>query len=91
MANIILPQVNILDTVSDNTNLLVEQSGTINRYPISDLDIGGGDVTIDLDGNAISDGTNPINADTLGGNLPEHYATMNDLEVLRQEILGGAW
>ena len=97
MANIILPQVNILDTVSDNTNLLVEQSGTINRYPISDLDIGGGDVTIDLDGNAISDGTNPINADTLGGYSADEYVKRDQLSdftptnsvELNYSIVGG--
>lgn len=32
-----------------------------------------------------------INADTLGGKLPQEYATIDELEALRQEILGGAW
>lgn len=139
MANIVLLAVPVLSEIDDSTKLLIEQAGEINRYPISDLDIGGGDITIEIDPIAkekpqfplystsnnthfyplttadqviLDDGgrldeeiskyltinldgeaaqPNLINADTFGGNLPEHYATMNDLEVLRQEILGGAW
>ena len=52
MENIVLPKVNILSEINDSTNLMVEHNGEINRYPISDLDIGGGDVTIDLSGSS---------------------------------------
>lgn len=40
MANIILPAVPVLSEINDSTKLLIEQAGEINRYPISDLDIG---------------------------------------------------
>jgi hypothetical protein len=48
MANIILPAVPVLNEIDDSTKLLIEQAGEINRYPISDLDIGGGDITIEI-------------------------------------------
>ena len=47
--NIILPKVNVLDTVITTANILVEQNGEINRYPISNLDIDGGDISVNLD------------------------------------------
>ena len=49
MANIVLPAVPVLSEIDDSTKLLIEQAGEINRYPISDLDIGGGDITIEID------------------------------------------
>ena len=86
MANIILPAVPVLNEIDDSTKLLIEQAGEINRYPISDLDIGGGDVTIDLNspgGDSINTG-NPINADTLGGKPASDYVLKDEL------ILDGA-
>ena len=82
--NIVLPAVPVLREIDDSTKLLIEQAGEINRYPISDLDIGGGDVTIDLNspgGDSTNTG-NPINADTLGGYPAEDYAKLSDLEHL---------
>ena len=79
MANIILPEVNILNEINDSATMLVEQNGEINRFNIADLDIGGGDVTIDLEDSNISK-PNPVNADTLGGCSPEEYAKKNELE-----------
>ena len=82
--NIVLPAVPVLKEIDDSTKLLIEQAGEINRYPISDLDIGGGDVTIDLNspgGDSTNTG-NPINADTLGGYPAEDYAKLSDLEHL---------
>ena len=38
MANIILPQVEILNNVKENANLLIEQDGVINRFAIDNLD-----------------------------------------------------
>lgn len=78
MANIILPQVNILSEINDSTKLMVEQDGQINRYPIADLDIGGGDVTIDL-ASGINSVANPIDADTLNGYKFNYFASKNDL------------
>lgn len=78
MANIILPEVNILNEINDSATMLVEQNGEINRFSIADLDIGGGDVTINLEDSNISK-PNPVNADTLGGRSPEEYiALAND-------------
>lgn len=81
MANIILPAVPVLNEIDDNTKLLIEQAGEINRYPISDLDIGGGDVTIDLNspGGDSTDTGNPINADTLGGKPASDYVLKDEL------------
>ena len=81
MANIILPAVPVLNEIDDSTKLLIEQAGEINRYPISDLDIGGGDVTIDLNspgGDSTNTG-NPINADTLGGYAADEYVRKDQL------------
>ena len=55
MANIILPAVPILSEIDDSAKLLIEQAGEINRYPISDLDIG---INIDESLSAIS--VNPV-------------------------------
>lgn len=86
MANIILPQVNILNEIDDSTKLMVEQNGEINRYPISDLDIGGGDVTIDLDGD--NQGTAAgINADTLGGFSADEYLRTGDNSNINAAML----
>lgn len=80
MANIILPAVPVLDEIDQHTKLLIEQAGEINRYPISDLDIGSGDVTIDLSSaDSIADSGNFINADTLGGRPANHYLLKNEL------------
>lgn len=78
MANIVLPQVAVLNNLNDNANLLVEQNGEINRFAIADLDIGGGDVTINLNGDSVSSPTG-INADSLGGYPASEYAKLNDL------------
>ena len=56
---IVLPQVEILNSISDSAKILVEQEGEINRFAIADLDIGGGDVSVDLD-NAV-EGDKPLN------------------------------
>lgn len=37
MANIILPQAKVLDTISDNATMLVEQNGEIRRYNVTSL------------------------------------------------------
>lgn len=37
MANIVLPQVNILSEVNDSTNVLVEQDGVIQRVAINNF------------------------------------------------------
>ena len=66
MANVVLPQVAVLNDLNNNANLLVEQNGEINRFAIADLDIGGGDVTVNLSGGSASSPTG-INADSLGG------------------------
>ena len=88
MANIILPAVPILNEIDDSTKLLIEQAGEINRYPISDLDIGGGDVTIDLSNNdETTDSGNPINADTLGGKPASDYILKD--ELILDNIGGG--
>ena len=89
MANIILPQVNILNEIDDSTKLMVEQNGEINRYPISELDIGGGDVTIDLDGDNQGT-TSGINADTLGGYAADEYAKAADIDNMLEINLYGA-
>ena len=82
MANIILPQVSILNEINDSTNLMVEQNGEINRYPISDLDIGGGDVTINLDSNTGVGTAANINATTLGGYAANDYVRHDDNKFL---------
>ena len=88
MANIILPAVPVLSEIDDSTKLLIEQAGEINRYPISDLDIGGGDVTIDLlDNDETTDSGNPINADTLGGKPASDYIIKD--ELILDSIGGG--
>lgn len=56
---IVLPQVEVLNSISDSAKILVEQEGEINRFAIANLDIGGGDVSVDLD-NAV-DGDKPLN------------------------------
>ena len=66
MANIILPAVPVLNEIDSSTKLLIEQAGEINRYPISDLDIGGGDVTIEIDPSAKEKPQSPL------------YSTSND-------------
>lgn len=66
MANIILPAVPVLNEIDDSTKLLIEQAGEINRYPISDLDIGGGDITIEIDPSAKEKPQSPL------------YSTSND-------------
>jgi hypothetical protein len=47
MADIILPQVNILSSASSSTNLLVESNGEIHRLNIGNLSSNGS--TIDAD------------------------------------------
>lgn len=79
MANIILPAVPVLSEINDSTKILIEQAGEINRYPISDLDIGGGDVTIDLNAPGGSGIGNSINADTLGGKPASDYVLKDEL------------
>ena len=37
MANIILPQAKVLDTISDNATMLVEENGEIRRYNVTSL------------------------------------------------------
>lgn len=78
MANVVLPQVSILNSLANDANLLVEQNGEINRFAVTDLDIGGGDVTIDL-ASGISSAANPIDADTLNGYEFDYFASKNDL------------
>lgn len=64
MSNIILPKVQILDTISDEAKILIEQDGEINRFAVTNL--GGGDISINLE-DTINGNTNPINANTLNG------------------------
>ena len=64
MSNIILPKVQILDTISDEAKILIEQDGEINRFAVTNL--GGGDISINLEDTIYGD-ANPINADTLNG------------------------
>lgn len=48
--------------------------------------------SIDIDLDASNEGEAAlINADTLGGKLASEFATLDNIEALRQEILGGAW
>lgn len=89
MANIILPQVSILDEINDSTKLMVEQDGQINRYPIADLELGGGDVTIDLSSDNIGEATG-VNADTLGGYAANQYAKLTDINNMLEIDLYGA-
>ena len=77
MANVVLPQVSILNSLANDANLLVEQNGEINRFAVTDLDIGGGDVTVDLAGGLASIPTG-INADSLGGYPAEDYVRNRD-------------
>lgn len=92
MANIILPAVPVLNEIDDSTKLLIEQAGEINRYPISELDIGGGDVTIDLSSSdSVDIDSHPIDADTLDGKPASEYVTkdyliLNDIDA---DTLGG--
>ena len=37
MSNIILPKVQILDTISDNAKVLIEENGEINRFAVTNL------------------------------------------------------
>lgn len=55
MANIILPAVPVLQEINNDTTLLIEQAGEINRYPISNLDV---DIDIDESLSAVS--VNPV-------------------------------
>lgn len=66
MADIILPQVNILSSASSSTNLLVESNGEIHRLNI---------------GNLSSNGST-IDADTLQGNSASYFATTTNLNNL---------
>lgn len=90
MANIILPQVNILSEINDSTKLMVEQDGQINRYPIADLELGGGDVTIDLSNSGNAEEAVGINAASLGGYPAEDYAKVSDLNDILEIDLYGA-
>ena len=90
MANIILPQVNILSEINDSTKLMVEQDGQINRYPIADLELGGGDVTIDLSNSGNAEEAVGINAASLGGYPAEDYAKVSDLNDMLEIDLYGA-
>ena len=85
MANIILPEVNILNEINDSATMLVEQNGEINRFNIADLDIGGGDVTINLEDSNISK-PNPVNADTLGGIPASDYVTRDEIGDLGTSV-----
>lgn len=67
MANIVLPRVDILDSIKESANILVEQDGSIKRFAVADLDVGGGDITVDLSNESIGASANNINADTLNG------------------------
>ena len=67
MANIVLPRVDILDSIKESANILVEQDGSIKRFAVVDLDVGGGDITVDLSNESIGASANNINADTLNG------------------------
>lgn len=78
MTNIVLPAVSVLANIDDKTKLIVEQDGNINRFPIADLDIGGGDVTIDLDSSTNSIAS-PVNADTLNGYKFDYFASKHSL------------
>lgn len=73
MADIILPKVGILNEIDDDANILVEVDGNINRFPIGD--IGGGDISVDLSGNIEEGEANDLNAQMLGGEPAENYAT----------------
>lgn len=55
MANIILPQVEILDDLKESSTILVEQDGGINRFRISDLNI---------DNNIYVQNETPVDAET---------------------------
>lgn len=59
----------------ENLSLQIEDAGSI------DIDLSGSN-----EGEA-----NLLNADTLGGKLASEFATLDNIEALRQEILGGAW
>lgn len=82
MANIILPEVEILSSLDQEATLLIEQNGEINRHFINDftetivsnieIENGGGDVTIDLENSDNGEGTG-LNADTLGGYPIEYF------------------
>lgn len=55
MANIVLPAVPVLQEINNDTTLLIEQAGEINRYPISNLD-----VDIDIDTFLSTTSENPV-------------------------------
>lgn len=72
---IILPKVQILDTIGDDAKVLIEENGEINRFAVADL---GGDISIDLE-NVTEGVAHLINADTLGGQLSSYYAPITKL------------
>lgn len=74
MSNIILPKVQILDTISDEAKMLIEQNGEINRFAVTNL--GGGDISINLE-DTIYGNANPINADTLDGKSENMLSVAN--------------
>lgn len=76
MSNIILPKVQILDTISDEAKILIEQDGEINRFAVTNL--GGGDISINLEDTIYGD-ANPINADTLGGYPVKTFVKQNEI------------
>ena len=71
----------------------MELSGEVNAntlYMLTDSEDEVGNVAIDLSGSNEGE-ANLLNADTLGGKLASEFATLDNIEALRQEILGGAW
>lgn len=74
MSNIILPKVQILDTISNEAKMLIEQDGEINRFAVANL--GGGDISINLE-DTINGNANPINANTLDGKSENMLSVAN--------------
>lgn len=79
MSNIILPKVQILDTISDEAKMLIEQDGEINRFAVANL--GGGDISINANtlGGKTESMLSVANAEKFGGRLPNYYAPATKL------------
>ena len=64
-----------LDDIVENVSEQIEMAGNV-----------------DIDLSASNEGeANLLNADTLGGKTASEFATLDHIEALRQDILGGAW
>lgn len=100
MANIILPQVNILEEINETAKILVEQNGEINRFHISDLNIDNIEVDSSLkiegmaaDAKAVGDAINDLSIDIAGAgsiNIDLNGSNLGNANTINADTLGGA-